>query len=157
MFLNCERFLVAGTQLYKRLCPSVHPCVRPSVCHGDRVENERFRYILCIFECWRWVWVKTGLGCPCPPVRNDIVTPRNLFVWHMSRWNCQTHYVCYLYLRCANPINELMCVLVVQYNHNGNVNKWRGVIISLRTGGQGQPTPIVFCICFINLKKGASF
>ena len=21
-----------------------------------------------------------GLGCPCPPVRNDIVTPRHLFI-----------------------------------------------------------------------------
>ena len=24
-----------------------------------------------------WVWM--GVGCPCPPVRNDIVTPRHLF------------------------------------------------------------------------------
>ena len=24
----------------------------------------------------RWVWM--GVGCPCPPVRNDIVTPRHL-------------------------------------------------------------------------------
>ena len=23
-----------------------------------------------------WVWM--GVGCPCPPVRNDIVTPRHL-------------------------------------------------------------------------------
>ena len=34
--------------------------------------------------CWkggwveRWVWM--GVGCPCPPVRNDIVTPRHLLI-----------------------------------------------------------------------------
>ena len=34
--------------------------------------------------CWkggwggRWVWM--GVGCPCPPIRNDIVTPRQLFL-----------------------------------------------------------------------------
>ena len=25
-----------------------------------------------------WVWM--GVSCPCPPVRNDIVTPRHLFL-----------------------------------------------------------------------------
>ena len=54
-------FLVADTQLYKRLCPSVGPSVgslvRWSVRHGDRVEkweNERFRVCLS---------VGSGLGC----------------------------------------------------------------------------------------------
>ena len=40
-------FLVADTQLYRRLCPSVGPLVR----HGHRIKkwrNERFRYFLCI-------------------------------------------------------------------------------------------------------------
>ena len=32
-----------------------------------------------MFECWGWVRVWMGVGCPCPPVRNDIVTPRHLF------------------------------------------------------------------------------
>ena len=44
--------LVADTQLYKRLCSSVHRSVGPSVRHGDRVgmcENAHFR--------------------PCPPVQ----------------------------------------------------------------------------------------
>ena len=68
------------TQLYKRLCPSVGPSVGPSVRHGDRVENERFRCFMCKFECWRWVGVWMGVGCPCPPVRNDIVTPCHLFI-----------------------------------------------------------------------------
>ena len=38
--------------------------------------------LLCMCLCWkgRWVgrWVWIGVGCPCPPVRNDIVTPRHL-------------------------------------------------------------------------------
>ena len=45
---NCEQicgsFLVADTQLYKRLCPSVRPSVCQSIRHGDRVENKHFRY-----------------------------------------------------------------------------------------------------------------
>ena len=48
----CE-FLVADTQLYKRLCPSIRPSVRPLVRPWTRVkewENAHFR--------------------PCPPVRN---------------------------------------------------------------------------------------
>ena len=48
--------LVADTHLYKRLCPSGRPSVRP------------------------WAQVeKWGVGYPCPPVRNDIVTPRHMF------------------------------------------------------------------------------
>ena len=62
----------------------VRPSVRRSVHHGDRVENERFQYFLCMFECWGWVWVWMGVGCPCPPVRNDIVTPRHLFCFEFG-------------------------------------------------------------------------
>ena len=41
-----------------------------------KVENE------CLYLCWeggwvgRWVWM--GVGCPCPPVHNNVVTPRHL-------------------------------------------------------------------------------
>ena len=31
-----------------------------------------------VIECWGRVSVWIRLGCPCPPVRNDIVTPRHL-------------------------------------------------------------------------------
>ena len=68
----------------------VRPLVRPSVRRGDRVEkwkNERFGYFLCKFVCGGGVgWgvdgvgVRMGVECPCPPVRNDIVTPRHLFL-----------------------------------------------------------------------------
>ena len=30
-----------------------------------------------------WVWM--GVGCPCPPVRNDIVTPRHLLTLARSK------------------------------------------------------------------------
>ena len=79
-------FLVADTQLYKRLCPSVGLSVGPSFRPSARVEkweNKRFRSFLCMCLCWKagWVgrWVSMGVGCPCPPLRNDIVTPRHLF------------------------------------------------------------------------------
>ena len=26
-----------------------------------------------MFECWGWVGVWMGVGCPCPPIRNNIV------------------------------------------------------------------------------------
>ena len=59
--------------------------------HGDRVEkwkNEHFGYFLCMFVCGGGVGrgmdgagVQMGVGYPCPPVRNDIVTPRHLFFY----------------------------------------------------------------------------
>ena len=40
---------------------------------------------MCLSWKGGWVghWVRMGVGCPCPPVRNDIVTPRHLFLIHM--------------------------------------------------------------------------
>ena len=67
-------FFVADTQLFMRLCPSV--------CRGDRVKkwkNECFGYFSCMFVYGVGFGVWMGVGCPCPPVRNDIVTPRHLF------------------------------------------------------------------------------
>jgi len=55
LFACQDEFLVADTQLCKRLCPSV----RPSVRRGDRVEkwkNERFEYV-CV---WSGVWRVDG-------------------------------------------------------------------------------------------------
>ena len=46
-------FLVADTQLYKRLCPSVRQSIRPSVHQSARVEK----------------WGNAHIR-PCPPVRN---------------------------------------------------------------------------------------
>ena len=34
-----------------------------------------------------------GVGCPCPPVRNDIVTPRHLFLSNSKRIAWQTKSV----------------------------------------------------------------
>ena len=61
---------------------SVRWSIRRSV-GNDRVEkwkNKRFGYFLCVFVCRRvgnGVWM--GVGCPCPPIRNDIVTLHHLF------------------------------------------------------------------------------
>ena len=71
------------------VCPSFRWSVGPSQssCH-TRVENEKNAYL----GCCSWyclcvsvrgvggeVGVRLGVGCPCPPVRDDIVTPRHLF------------------------------------------------------------------------------
>ena len=86
--------LFANTQLFKEALP-VHPSVRPYVrtyirpsirpsirplVLGHQVEKwekERFRYFLRKFECWGAM----GFRCPCPTVRNDIVTPRLVYLW----------------------------------------------------------------------------
>ena len=82
-----HRFLVTDKQPYKRISLSVGPSVGLLVyplVRGDRVEkwrNERFEHYLCMFVC---VGVEVGMWmgvrCLCPPVRNDIVTPRHLFL-----------------------------------------------------------------------------
>ena len=57
LFIRPSTFLVADTQLYKSLCPSVRPSIRPSglrsIRPSARVEK----------------WVNAHIR-PCPPVRN---------------------------------------------------------------------------------------
>ena len=60
----------------------VRPSVRRSV-RNSRVEKWKNECFRCFFGyvCW-WgaghgEWM--GVGCPCPPIRNNIVTPRHLF------------------------------------------------------------------------------
>ena len=85
-------FLVADTELYIRgfvrpsicpsVCPSIHLSIHWSVRRGDQVDkwkNERFGYFLCMFVYGVGFWVWMGAGCPCPSVRNDIVTSLHLF------------------------------------------------------------------------------
>ena len=38
----------------------------------------------------RWVWM--GVSCPCPPIRNNIVTPHNLIVTHLLMWRHSKHF-----------------------------------------------------------------
>ena len=89
--ISSLQFLVADTRLYKRLCPSVRPSVRRSVgwlVRNARVENARNAHFTmlqlslnvcgCMLVCGKGVWARLGVGCPCPPVRNDIVTPASL-------------------------------------------------------------------------------
>ena len=92
-------FLVADTQLYESPCPSVRPWVRwfvgPFVCRPSvhlsvhwsvmiECENANFRCCSCDCLCVRvyvgWARVWMGVTRPCPPVSNDIVTPRHLFL-----------------------------------------------------------------------------
>ena len=66
--IKLHSFLVADTQLYKRLCPSVGPSVSPSV-RNHRVkkwENAHFR--------------------PCPPVRNWWPCIRPCFLFTLFKW-----------------------------------------------------------------------
>ena len=82
-------FIVADMQRYKWLCPSIGPSVHrsvgPSVRNDwvERCKNAHFWCCswtgLCLWVCIGWARVWMGVVCSCPPVRNDIVTPRHLF------------------------------------------------------------------------------
>ena len=82
-------FLVAKTQLYKMLgSPSVRwsvlrcvsPSIGPLVCK-HKSKSGKTSVLDAFFMCvsGRGHGVQIGVGCPCPPVRNDIVTP--CFIW----------------------------------------------------------------------------
>ena len=50
------------------------------VIEGNKHDIETRKHslgITIVFSCGFGVWI--GVGCPCPSVRNDIVTPRHLF------------------------------------------------------------------------------
>ena len=112
-------FLVADTQLYKRLCPSVRRSVSPSI-GNDRVkkwENERFSSSAWVLGIGVWMEV----GRPCPTVRNDFVTPRHLFplclcreIWSRNlftnssvKQSWETQLNCYGMIEVANLNNTL--------------------------------------------------
>ena len=42
---------------------------------------------MCVYVlvCGKGVEIRLGVGCPCPPVRYDIVTPRHLFSISVSK------------------------------------------------------------------------
>ena len=61
----------------RSVVPSVCRSVGPSA-RVEKWENERFRSSLLMCPCWEGGWVWMGVGCPCPPVRNEIVTQRLL-------------------------------------------------------------------------------
>ena len=68
---------------------SVHWSVGPSVRHTQvvmfKLKTRKTRILdaaVGIVSVWGvegMVGVRLGVGCPCPPIRNDIVTPRLLF------------------------------------------------------------------------------
>ena len=87
--------------------PSVRWSVRWSVRHA-RVENARNAHFTmlqlslnvcgCMLVCGKGVWARLGVGCPCPPVRNDIVTPASLVP--------------------LNPVNTKFFLVIEEYNLN---------------------------------------
>ena len=71
----------------------VRPTVHPSVClsvgllvreheskSGKMSVLKLFVYVSVLERVLSGVWVWMGVGHPCQPVRNDIVTPRHLFL-----------------------------------------------------------------------------
>ena len=84
---------------------------------------------LCVWVSMGWGRAWMGVVCPCPPVRNDIVTPRHLFLHILTRplRRCTNHPLPnrpYLVLqllkrknRVAAEISELTAYHNVLWNH----------------------------------------
>ena len=66
--------------------------------------------------CWVEIAVWMGVGCPCPLVRDDIVTPRHLFV--ISKLNPSLNSLC-------NRLLTLPTDCVVLDSPNMSTNKTR--------------------------------
>ena len=88
-FLVGDIFLAVDTQLYRRLCSSVHW----SVDTNQKVLKRAFQY----FSCMRAKGVDGG-WMPLPTIRNDFVTPGCLLSHHQPRrtsfmtFHCQLHW-----------------------------------------------------------------
>ena len=96
---NILRFLVADTQLYKRLCPSIGPSVGPSVRPCQRVEKwetsglEAFCVCVCVGRGVGWsVGCGWGLAAPAHPSAT-ILWPRvTCCLAFKLKMTCETFY-----------------------------------------------------------------
>ena len=76
----CPCVLYRTSVLWGR-CPALtllHQLIAPSRVLGTADHVQSLDDQVCMFM-WMGIGVWMGVGCPCPPVRNDIVTPRHLF------------------------------------------------------------------------------
>ena len=85
-------FLVADTQFYKRLCPSIGPSVvtLESWLWRTHIYSAAVAAVDAVVYVWLWwrrVRLWPGAGCRCPPVRYDIVTPRHLLLLAIYSWD----------------------------------------------------------------------
>ena len=72
-----------------------------------------------MYLCWKggWVgcWLWMGVGCPCPPVRNDIVTTCHLFFLKvLSRFFCSGGRI-FLFLSSAFAHAQTIIIIVLPY------------------------------------------
>ena len=82
------------TSALRGRCPALTPLLQlitPSRTSGTADHVRSLDDLLCMVVCgggvgWGvdWVGVRKGVGCPCPPIRNDVVTPRHLFRLEMT-------------------------------------------------------------------------
>ena len=64
-------FLVADTQLYKRLCPSVGPSVRRSVTHESKIGKQALKmlFLVCVLVVGAWGVAEGWMPLPTRPQR----------------------------------------------------------------------------------------
>ena len=65
--------------------------------------------VLYIFQCWEWVCMWMGVICSCPPVRNDIETPRHLFSLFSLTRMYSLHFVHQPKVQRSNAFSRKKC------------------------------------------------
>ena len=117
--------------------------------------------------CWVEVGVWMGVGCPCPPVRNDIVTPRQ---WRQDKWDRQSVFRrilgsvitgCNTILHLVPASNEYLSVGSLLYhsyvitrgrplsqNNQRNRDQWNPAIEKLRVENVGQRSRSSKCVSY---------
>ena len=113
-------FLVADTLLYKMLCPSVSPLVRPWRLSWTMQKRAflRLPLWLSMWVCVGWVRVWMGVVCPCPPVHNDIVTPCHLLLWWGLSFMNHDHFDVVIFLFCF--VLSRFCWHFIHFHQFGN-------------------------------------
>ena len=72
-----------------------------------------------MIECWGWVRVWMGVRCPCPPVRNDIVTPRHLFFWR--KFPLSSLKAVYIGLKWSEAIRNSLSSFIRKWHEIENI------------------------------------
>ena len=91
--LTFQLFLVADTQLYKRLCPSVRWSVRWSVTLELKMQETRIYNAAVVIECvwvfdsvWEGGWGEAGVWLPLPNRPQRYCDPASLVYIHPKKF-----------------------------------------------------------------------
>ena len=82
---NLYTFLVADTQLYKRLCPSVHWSVRRSVTHESKIGKRALQMPFLVWVLMVGAWGVDEGWMPLPTRPQQYCDPASLLFIYISQ------------------------------------------------------------------------